>query len=614
MSPSPTMEIVSSEALISPPTATPSIASPITTTTTASSSGSTPVPSAGSTTKKGGKTKVKPEAKKRKIGDDESNDTANEVMQLEKTVDFYKNEYNEALVKLNDQETREIDQETEYLRIIAKKDEKIRIQDVNIGEGEEEIVHLRATIRELVAENEQVRQRLADKEKAERESEEAEADRQFIARQNAFRDLLNRYEPSFPLKYKKFYSYPRYRRKSSAPVGDEKHTTERSPYAGGQGDSNRYKSSFLFKCKNLYSNPRYCSKVSGPVSGEKYKIPRITTERSPYASGQHDLSPVGALPTSASHSWGRVATAPDIQMRTITPPTRQTGGSNRYTKLPPVCRKFLNGDCSFGASCRFIHISEGKLPAYSSNGNSNFIIHRGETKNHGVAATGQIPGSSARGSGGHGCKSDHGRPKPQVDAEFKNSLTQGSRFDVKNPKQVFNTQMYDEILINKSFKTTREYSRNFTYTDRTVTKTSSCKQENNRILEDSKPSKIKDLTRSSSSKTKKQLKPKPHFGNMNIMSNNIRGLGGKKASLEDILETNNVDICCVQEVNNKNPPRFKNYVQFNRFSKLRMHGVMMLVHNSLRQHAIRVPDESELECVHVRLNHTTPALNIIGLY
>ena len=27
-----------------------------------------------------------------------------------------------------------------------------------------------------------------------------------------------------------------------------------------------------------------------------------------------------------------------------------------------------------------------------------------------------------------------------------------------------------------------------------------------------------------------------------------------------------------------------------------------------------VPDESELECVHVRLNHTTPALNIIGLY
>ena len=45
-----------------------------------------------------------------------------------------------------------------------------------------------------------------------------------------------------------------------------------------------------------------------------------------------------------------------------------------------------------------------------------------------------------------------------------------------------------------------------------------------------------------------------------------------------------------------------------------MHGVMILVHNSLRQHVIRVPDESQLECVHLRLNHTTPALNIIGLY
>ena len=40
----------------------------------------------------------------------------------------------------------------------------------------------------------------------------------------------------------------------------------------------------------------------------------------------------------------------------------------------------------------------------------------------------------------------------------------------------------------------------------------------------------------------------------------------------------------------------------------------MLVHNSIRQHAIRIPDESDLECVHIRFNHTTPALNVIGLY
>ena len=44
-----------------------------------------------------------------------------------------------------------------------------------------------------------------------------------------------------------------------------------------------------------------------------------------------------------------------------------------------------------------------------------------------------------------------------------------------------------------------------------------------------------------------------------------------------------------------------------------MHGVSILVHN-FRQHTMRIPDESELECVNIRLNHTTPALNIIGLY
>ena len=71
--------------------------------------------------------------------------------------------------------------------------------------------------------------------------------------------------------------------------------------------------------------------------------------------------------------------------------------------------------------------------------------------------------------------------------------------------------------------------------------------------------------RSLAFKNKRELQPKPQFSNLNIVSHNIRGLGSRKASLEDILETNDIDICCVQEVNNKNPPKFKNYVQFNRF-------------------------------------------------
>ena len=55
---------------------------------------------------------------------------------------------------------------------------------------------------------------------------------------------------------------------------------------------------------------------------------------------------------------------------------------------------------------------------------------------------------------------------------------------------------------------------------------------------------------------KKSLKKslKRNTSDLKIMSSNIRGLGNKKSSLEDILESQAVDICCIQEVNNKNPP------------------------------------------------------------
>ena len=64
----------------------------------------------------------------------------------------------------------------------------------------DEILRLRATVAELVAEKEELRQRIANKEKAERELEEAEEDRKFRAKQQEFGDLLNRYEPSFPFR------------------------------------------------------------------------------------------------------------------------------------------------------------------------------------------------------------------------------------------------------------------------------------------------------------------------------------------------------------------------------------------------------------------------------
>ena len=77
----------------------------------------------------------------------------------------------ELTAKLNSVETKAMNKEMDLLQIIAKKDEQIII---------------------LKAELEEVRQCLADKEKADRELKEAEADRKFRARQQEFLDVLNR--------------------------------------------------------------------------------------------------------------------------------------------------------------------------------------------------------------------------------------------------------------------------------------------------------------------------------------------------------------------------------------------------------------------------------------
>ena len=121
-----------------------------------------------------------------------------------------------------------------------------------------------------------------------------------------------------------------------------------------------------------------------------------------------------------------------------------------------------------------------------------------------------------------------------------------------------------------------------------------------------------------SSLTKRQSRSKnvekTKFSSINIYNDNIRGLNSKKQSLEQILDEQDIHIACIEEVNTKKPPKFKNYCQFNKLSKVRMHGVTILVHNSLKPHVIRIPDESELECVHIRLENSSPALNVIALY
>ena len=54
---------------------------------------------------------------------------------------------------------------------------------------------------------------------------------------------------------------------------------------------------------------------------------------------------------------------------------------------------------------------------------------------------------------------------------------------------------------------------------------------------------------------------------------NVRSVGNKKASIDNILRANELDICVLSELNNRVMPNFKGYHQFNRFSKKKFHGI-----------------------------------------
>ena len=535
------VKMADSDLTMSSPAPSPSIASLSTTTTTTSMSANAPVPRpSASSTPIIAKNKGKSEAKKRKIGDEVSTDNSEELAQLEKTVDFYCNECGELVAKIDSMEMKAVDQETDYLRKMAKKDEQLRTQNDLMTKGKEEILRLRAAVAELEAEKDELRQCIANKEKADRELEEAEADRKFRAKQQEFGDLLNRYEPSFPFRYRKFYINPRY-----------------------------------------FSN----SAASGSGSDQKYKIPRkptTTAEEPLFSSGQSDLnhvSLVGTLSTHAPHPGVATAPAPrDHSFGSSTP--SESGESHRFTKLPPYCKKFLKGDCSFGASCRFIHVSEGKLFAYLVDENFNFILPRRETKNPDISEARQAPGANVLGgSSDNGCQPHPCRQnQPKIDAQHHKFLAECSKLELKLIQLHFINPMYK--VGNKSTKATSEYSNHPTKTSKAPpknepSKIKSVKSQPKNTLKNFKGSgKTKGLVhRSLASKRKKNLHSKTPPSDLNIISHNIRGLASRKVSLEDILETNNIDICCVQEVNNKNPPKFKNYVQFTDLVNLECMGL-----------------------------------------
>merc|ERR1711971_807123 len=64
-------------------------------------------------------------------------------------------------------------------------------------------------------------------------------------------------------------------------------------------------------------------------------------------------------------------------------------------------------------------------------------------------------------------------------------------------------------------------------------------------------------------------KPKEGLGNktetLNIYHCNVRSIGNKKKSVDEIIRANNIDICFLSELNNKCVPLFKGYHQFTRY-------------------------------------------------
>ena len=99
----------------------------------------------------------------------------------------------------------------------------------------------------------------------------------------------------------------------------------------------------------------------------------------------------------------------------------------------------------------------------------------------------------------------------------------------------------------------------------------------------------------------------------NIYSCNVRSINNKKNSMAEILKNNDIDICILSELSTQNMPKFKGYTNFECLKKRRNHGICIMVKNHLREEVLRIAEE-ELEIVHIRLENTTPALNIVGVY
>ena len=64
----------------------------------------------------------------------------------------------------------------------------------------------------------------------------------------------------------------------------------------------------------------------------------------------------------------------------------------------------------------------------------------------------------------------------------------------------------------------------------------------------------------------------------------------------------------------KTIPKVKGFFQFCNLSKRAFHGTAIFCQNYLQGQIIRIPDEDEIELVHILIKTTTPMLNLIGVY
>ena len=91
-----------------------------------------------------------------------------------------------------------------------------------------------------------------------------------------------------------------------------------------------------------------------------------------------------------------------------------------------------------------------------------------------------------------------------------------------------------------------------------------------------------------------------NYQELNVYACNTRSITSKTSSIKTVLANNDIDLCILSELNTRNPPKFKGYLNpFCKLSNQAFHGIAIYVKNHLKGNIIRIPDENkDLEIVH----------------